>query len=129
MYTFKKEERLCSKKVLTDLFSSGSSFLIYPFRVVHMRQSLPPHVPAQVVISAPKRRFKHAVDRNLIKRRIREVYRLNKAEHLYSFLKLHELQIAVSIHYVGKELTDFSYMEKKLLTVLKQLRKAYGEVD
>ncbi|PWG80864.1 ribonuclease P protein component [Pararcticibacter amylolyticus] len=127
MYTFKKEERLCSKKLLDQLFSSGSSFLVYPFKVVYLREVLPVNYPSQVVIVVPKRRFRRAHDRNLIKRRIREVYRLHKHDLFYSFLKERNMQILLSLQYVGKEIVNFSMMDKKLQAVFRQLNKIYSE--
>ncbi|KAA8484148.1 ribonuclease P protein component [Arcticibacter tournemirensis] len=127
MYTFKKEERLCSKKLLSKLFSNGSSFLVYPFRVVHIPESGDLVFPSQVVIIVPKRRFKHANERNLIKRRIRESYRLHKEEFLYSFLREHNLKLLLSLQYIGKEIVEYKVIEKKLLLVFKQLNKAYAE--
>ena len=113
MYTFKKEERLCSKKLLEELFNNGSSFLVYPFRITWLKSDLPAAVPAQVVIGVSKRKFKKAVDRNLLKRRIREIYRLNKKENLYSFITE---PLSLSISYVGNEINDYHLMEKKLKT-------------
>lgn len=127
MYQFRKEERLCSKKFLDKLFNNGSSFLVYPFRVVHLREPLPVHYPAQVVIVVPKRRFKRAHDRNLIKRRIREAYRLHKESSLYPFLSEHHIQLLLSLQYVGKEIVDYKVIDKKLLAVFRQLAKIYVE--
>lgn len=125
MYTFKKEERLCSKKLLDKLYHSGSSFLLYPFRLTWLvTEVLPADVPAQVVISVSKRKFKRAVDRNLIKRRSREIYRLNKAELLYSFL---EKPLLLGISYIGNEIADYPFMEKKLSQALLKLKKHYEE--
>ena len=123
MYTFKKEERLCSKKLLEKLFHNGSSFLLYPYRIVWLTDKLPDEVPVQVVINVPKRRFKKAVDRNLIKRRIREIYRLNKSEQLYSYFSGSEIQLLLGIHYVGKDIPDYAFMDKKLKLAFEQLRK------
>ena len=125
MYTFKKEERLCSKKLLDELFHNGSSFLLYPYRIVWLRHALPFEVPVQVVINVPKRRFKKAVHRNLIKRRIREVYRLNKSESLYSFLQSHSAQLLLGIQYVGKDIAGYELIEKKLKLALLQLELAF----
>ena len=125
MYTFKKEERLCSKKLLDKLYHNGSSFLLYPFRLTWLAtDELPSDVPAQVVISVPKRKFKRAVDRNLLKRRTREAYRTNKGEHLYSFL---QKPILLGISYIGKEITDHSFMEKKLKQAFSKLKKLYQD--
>jgi ribonuclease P protein component len=125
MYTFKKEERLCSKKLLEELFHNGSSFLLYPFRITWLPSALHTDFPVQVVINVSKRRFKRATDRNLLKRRIREAYRLNKEEVLYSFLKGNNLQILLSINYVGKEIADYILIEKKLKTALEKLKKGH----
>ena len=127
MYTFKKEERLCSKKLLEKLFHNGSSFVFYPFRITWLPENLETNLPAQVVISVPKRNFKNSVDRNLIKRRIREIYRLHKSARLYSFLNEHSLQLLIGIHYIGKDAADYSFMDKKLLGAIEQLKKVYLE--
>ena len=127
MYTFKKEERLCNKRLLKKLFTDGSSFLVYPFRVVHLPETLPSCYPVQVLVAVPKRKFKRAADRNLLKRRVREAYRLHKDLSLYPFLSKRNHQIMLSLHYIGNEIAEYSLIEKKLLMVLKQLNKVYGE--
>lgn len=120
-YTFKKEERLCHKTLIAELYHSGSSFLCYPFRVVWMPVTVALPAPAQVLIAVPKKRYKHAVDRNLIKRRIREVYRLQKGQHLYAGLSAAHQQLVFSVNYIGKEITDYQFMHKKMLKLLMQL--------
>lgn len=127
MYTFKKEERLCSKKLLEKLFHNGSSFLVYPFRIVSIPETLYVSSPAQVVIAVSKRKFKHAVDRNLVKRRVREAYRLNKDALLYSFLKEKNLKLIIGIHYIGKEIAEFQFIEKKLKIAISKLVESYAE--
>lgn len=79
-YTFGKAERLCSKKLIERLFSGGNrSFPAFPLRVVYMPLSADEsEADVTILISVPKKRFKHAVDRNHVKRQIREAYRLNK---------------------------------------------------
>ncbi len=130
MYTFKKEERLCSKKLLEELFHNGSSFLLYPFRIIWLPSfHIDSSVPVQVVINVSKRRFKRASDRNLIKRRIREVYRLHKAELLYSFLAERESQILLSLNYIGKEISEYALIEKKLKASLEKLKSIYDTVE
>jgi ribonuclease P protein component len=121
MYTFKKEERLCNKKLIDELFHNGSSFLCYPYRVSWLTVEENAEFPVQVLIAVPKKRYKRAVDRNLVKRRIREAYRLNKQEHLYNLLTAADKKIIFSVGYIGKEIEPYPVMEKKMLKLLKQL--------
>jgi ribonuclease P protein component len=127
MYTFTKEERLCSKKLLGELFDSGSSFLVYPLRITFLLSAHPGDQPAQVMIGVSKRKFKRAVDRNLLKRRMREAYRLNKSELLYPYLSENGFSLIFAIHYIGKGLLDFHFIEKKMKDALRQLVKSHAE--
>jgi len=121
MKTFSKEERLCSRKSLDLLFKNGSSFLLYPFRITYMLVPEASPYPAQVVINVPKKRFKRAVDRNLLKRRTREVYRHYKQSHLYAYLKDQDKLLLLSIQYIGKEKYEYAFMEKKMIAALNKL--------
>jgi ribonuclease P protein component len=121
MYTFKKEERLCNKKLIDGLFHNGSSFLCYPFRVSWLIAPDSQMVPVQVLFAVAKKRYKRAVDRNLVKRRMREAYRLLKQQTLYTPLLASQKSIVLSIGFIGKEISDYSLMEKKMLKALLQL--------
>ena len=121
MYTFKKEERLCNKKLIDGLFHNGSSFLCYPFKVSWLVIDQSGVYPAQIVFSVSKKRFKKAVDRNLIKRRMREAYRLNKQEFLYTALDNNAKKIVLSLGYVAKEIVSFELAAKKMQKLLVQL--------
>lgn len=121
MYTFKKEERLCNKKLIDELFHNGSSFLCYPFKVSWQHADAAQPFPAQILFSVSKKRFKRAVDRNLVKRISREVYRLNKQVCLYDHLNNSGKKIIVALAYVGKELPEYQFAEKKMLKLFKQL--------
>lgn len=121
MYTFKKEERLCNKKLIDELFHNGSSFLCYPFKASWLFVDEPVKPPVQILFSVSKRRYKRAVDRNLIKRRMRESYRLNKQQHLYDTIMIEDKRIILSIGFIGKEIVDYDFMEKKMLKLLIQL--------
>ena len=115
-FSFKKAERLAGEKHIKELFEKGSSFHLYPFRVL----SLPnpePNVPInQVLISVSKRNFKRAVDRNLIKRRIREAYRLQKEQIAGNSLLL-------AFVYTAKEIEPFQAIKDKLFLVLEKIKK------
>jgi len=121
-YTFPKEERLCSKRLIESLFRDGSSFFIYPYRITYLRiDGFQPH--AQVLLSVSKRRFRHAVQRNLLKRRMREAYRLQKGERLWQALEHQSFGLALAIQYVGKEILDYAFIHKRMTDVLKRLEK------
>ena len=121
MYTFKKEERLCNKKLIDELYHSGSSFLCYPFKVSWLISAEHQPVCAQILFAVSKKRFKKAVDRNLIKRRVREAYRLNKQQQLYDVLTGIDKNIVFSVGYIGKEILGYDTIEKKMQKVLVQL--------
>ncbi|MBB5394954.1 MULTISPECIES: ribonuclease P protein component [unclassified Mucilaginibacter] len=121
MYTFKKEERLCNKKLIESLFHNGSSFLCYPFKASWMPADSGQLFPVQIVFSVAKKRYKRAVDRNLVKRRMREAYRLNKQVQLYDVLNGAGKKLVLSVSYIGKEISPYDFFEKKMLKLLKQL--------
>jgi ribonuclease P protein component len=77
--TFIKGEKLCGIKAISDLFSGGRPLILPPLKIIYRVSPEDPSLePVRVLISVPKRYFRKAVDRNLIKRRIREAYRQNK---------------------------------------------------
>jgi ribonuclease P protein component len=121
MYTFTKEERLCNKGLIDGLFHNGSSFLCYPFKASWLVITEPQQVPAQILFSVSKKRYKRAVDRNQIKRRMREAYRLSKQQQLYDQLNIADKRIILSIGYIGKEIGPYELIEKKMLKLLIQL--------
>ncbi len=114
--TFKKEERLNKEKWIQELFKKGSSFILYPFRVVYLPHPNPMHPAHQVLISVSARNFKRAVDRNTIKRRIREAYRLNKLKILSPGKWL------IAYIYIAKEMIPSEMIHKKLTLTLERLQ-------
>lgn len=116
--TFTKRERLSSFKEIQALMKKGESFFHYPFKVVYR------HIPLEgeteeaatnaIIVSVPKRNFKRAVKRNLLKRRIRESYRLNKGM-LEAPCGCRTNALFV---YVSKEIMEFGHIEKKLKEAL-----------
>ncbi len=118
--TFRKNERLCGKKSIAELFERGNSFFCFPFQVVWLKSSSDIHYPAQVAISVSKRNFKRAVKRNLIKRRIRETYR--KQKHiLYEFLEQENLKIIFILIYKGETIPEYAATEKAVKDSIEKL--------
>lgn len=78
---------------------------------------LPENVAAQVTFTVSKRAFKKAVDRNRIKRLMREAYRLNKSDHIAA-LEAKKEQVAMMFVYLGKEKPEFALVEEKIKTLL-----------
>ena len=122
-YTFPKAERLCSKKLIGQLFARGSAFNLYPLRFVVLKAETPLVAFPQVLISVSKKYFKHAVDRNRLKRQIREAYRLNKHQLMSESGQFYAV---LGIIYIGKEKSAYNVIEKKLNSGLVRLLKEQG---
>lgn len=115
MYTFTKQERLCSKKLIDALFQSGHKLMAFPYSVHWMAcppGTLPPNIPAQVLISTSKKKYHHAVDRNRVKRLTRECYRTHKP-NIYDFLNINGLTIVLAINYIHTDIFDFHTLNHK----------------
>jgi len=124
MQTFKKHERLSGQKIIDTLFSEGKIFVVSPFRVVWLEYELAGQSPAQVLISVSKKRIKKAVDRNLVKRRIREAYRKNKDE-FYKFLNRNQVKCAFALLYNSDLIADYKEIEEKIILLLQRFQSEY----
>ncbi|WP_194766392.1 ribonuclease P protein component [Tamlana sp. I1] len=102
-FTYNKKEKLKSKKLIEQLFAEGKSVSAYPLRLVFLPTTFEDAVPAKTGVSVSKRNFKKAVDRNRIKRLMRESYRLNKAIYFNNLTQ----QYAFMILYIGKDKPKF----------------------
>lgn len=121
-FTFKKEERLCNKTELDRLFQEGQSTFVFPFRYLFNLSKSPQQYPVKVVFSVPKKSFKQAVKRNLIRRRMKEVYRLNK-HSIYQDLEERGMQLSLMIIFVDKEIPSYQKVEKSLKKGLNKVMK------
>jgi len=120
--TFNKQERLCSKKQIELLFSKGKNKLIHPIKLVWLETPVNLQYPAQAMFVVPKRQFKHAHDRNKLKRRMREAYRLNK-KHLYDDLNNSGKKIILAFIYIDKISQEFTVIEKSLNKLFENFKK------
>ncbi len=115
-----KDELLSRKILIAKTFENRNSVSSFPLRVIINTTTLPTQVPVQVLFTVPKRNFKLAVSRNLIRRRIKESYRKNKHE-LYQYLQKNNLQLAIVIIYTSKKEISYSEIEKKLIISLQKI--------
>lgn len=122
-FSFRREERLKSRKTIDSLFRSGQSFGQFPLRVVWMEMETPLGTsPVQFALSVPKKKFKRASDRNRIRRIIREAYRLQKTK-FYDHLPGQLEQLAMMVIYTGKEMPDYQTIETAMKQLLRRLAK------
>jgi ribonuclease P protein component len=122
-FTLGKNERLKSRKLIEELFSEGKNFLVTPLRVQYLIKKEVGTSPKQFLLFAvgvSGKNFKKAVDRNRIKRLIREAYRLQKLS-LQEKVKEKKLQLFLFFNFIGKELPDFQTIKEKVDVALKKL--------
>ena len=121
VFTFTKEERLKSRKVIQRLFKEGESFGQYPLRLVWLRlEEAMSEAPVQFTVSVPKKRFRHAVSRNRIKRQVREAYRLQKHRLFEGLRQKQGQQVAFMIIYTGREALPYAAIEKAMQLMLRR---------
>ncbi|GMQ27207.1 ribonuclease P protein component [Algoriphagus sp. oki45] len=111
-----KSERLHADKLIKELFNEGSSFFLYPFKVVFLNKEKKEGEVNQILISVSKKKLKKAVDRNRVKRKIREAYRLNKH-------KLSPVGMMLGFIFVGSPEINYSELESKMIASLEKLQK------
>lgn len=124
-YTFKKEEKLKSRKTIELLFKEGKSFSIFPFRVL-WKLNDSATAPLQTGFAVSSKHFKKAVDRNRIKRLMRESYRLQKTD-LDIHLRSREVKLAVFLIYLGNEIPEYQDIFNKTGHVVNRLIKVSDE--
>ena len=110
LFSFGKKDKLKSKKTIEKLFSEGKSISVYPLRLVYLQTDFEDNVMTKTGVSVSKRNFKNAVDRNRIKRLIREVFRLNKDQYFNNI----STQYAFMILYIGDENPSFEKVSTKM---------------
>ena len=114
--TFPLKEHLKSKRVIEKLYAEGASVTSYPLRAVFLEQE-EQEPTAAILISVAKRRFRHAVDRNLVKRRIREAYRTSKHPFVDA-LQAKGKKMAVAILYIDTRHNSTEFIKRKMEKLL-----------
>lgn len=121
-FSFPREERLKSRKAISKLFEEGRSLYFYPIKILYsIENNTPdPRYPVKCGFSVSKKNFRRAVDRNLLKRRMREAWRLNKSG-LVAKTQEKGVSVVVFLVYVGKEMEEFEVVKKGALKGIRQV--------
>ncbi|MFM7668922.1 MAG: ribonuclease P protein component [Bacteroidota bacterium] len=117
---FGKEYKLCSKIQIDQVFASGFRISQFPLQALVLSTTFSETIPFKVLISVPKKRIKKAVDRNYVKRLLREVIRKNKL-NLETFLIQQNIQLAICIVYSTSEEMNYSELETKINKLFNKL--------
>jgi len=118
----KKGEKLKSRKQIKFLFEKNQNVFVYPIKYIWEFSSPKQDYPVQVLVSIPKRNFKRAVDRNRLKRLLREAYRKNK-DIIYDNLNLNNKSVLLGLLYVGKEILTYDEIEKSVRKALLKIKE------
>lgn len=118
--SFHKTERLKSRKSIESLFKEGSRQKAYPFVLLY-REVEKAHYPALMTVAVPKRQIRNAVDRNLIKRRTKEAYRLLKSD-LYDTLKNKNIHMEMLFLYQSGKLEEFKTIESAIQKLVSKIK-------
>ena len=125
-YTFTKQERLCGAKLIDRLFSEGNRQIsVFPVRLVWLLADDIEGV--QILISAPKRNFHHAVDRNRIKRQIREFYR-TQSSSLKETVTLKGKGLALAFLFNDNKLWDSDKLDQRLSQAMEKLVETLSQL-
>ncbi|MBT3570770.1 MAG: ribonuclease P protein component [Flavobacteriales bacterium] len=122
MFHFPKNQKLCNEKAIERLFENGKSLTEKPFRIIYNIDNNNEDVFLKALIVVPKKRVRLASDRNVIKRRVKEAYRLQKRE-LEKYLKSNNHQLNLAIIYQKHEILDYKLIEVKIKLLLSRLKE------
>lgn len=135
-YTLGKQERLKSRKSIDLLFKEGNSFNVFPFKVLYLfdgeqpsaRKSLQTETSQKVQagFTVSSRNFKKAVERNRVRRLMKEAYRLQKND-LYTYMASRDVKVDIFFLYLGKEVPEYKLAYEKMGIILNRLTKLISD--
>jgi len=121
--SFKKHDRLKSSLEIDALYRENQFIIIYPLKCYYSFSTRSDNKNTiRAAFSVPKKIFKHAVDRNTLKRRMREAYRLNYKKIFETFLNQNDAQLRLFFIYVGKETQKYGAIEKNMVVIFEKLK-------
>lgn len=120
---FGKRERIVSQKLIDELFGgSNQSLVAFPLRIVYLyKERAKDEPPVQVLMSVPKKRFKHAVDRNRVKRQLREAYRQHK--DIVDSMLGEEEGLAIAFIWLSDRHAPSAVIDQRVATLLERMAK------
>ena len=127
-YKLKKDEKLCSRTAVQQLFDEGKSLMAFPLRAAYRLRSRGEH-PVQFLISIPKKRIRHAVERVTLRRRVREAYRLNRRELLQAPLSDTEWGVDIAFVYLDNNPAPYSAINEKMISLLTRIAQAAADAS
>ncbi len=119
--TFPKQNKLCGQERIAQLYKQGKRFTSWPLRVTYMPANSP---NSQVLVWAPKSLFKHAVQRNHLRRLMREAYRLHQ-DILSAKRSISDSGLLIAFNYMDKEPQPYSVIEKAVVKALKKINEKF----
>ena len=117
--TLRKEERLYGERVISYLFDHGHAFFQTPYKVFWIKNPETSVYSIRFAVSVPKRRFKRAVKRNLLKRRTREAFRTNK--HILNTVVADGKQVHLLVIYSSDKLLPYAELEESMKKILQHI--------
>ena len=120
MFEFHKKQKLCSETVIKEMFSNGKSFVVEPIRLVWKVEENTDKEAIKSIIVVPKKKLNLASTRSIVRRRMKEAYRLNKIE-LEASLNSKNIQLNIAVIYQQEEILPYKVIEEKIKLILGRL--------
>lgn len=124
-FSYNKKEKLKSKKQLNKLFANSKSFVVFPIKVFYVLNEEQNNI-IKTGVGVSSRHFKKAVQRNRVKRLLREAYRLEK-QPLHIYLNNNKKQLALFLLFIDKELPQYILLKEKMKLCMQRLIKELNE--
>ena len=122
-FTFPAFKRLKSQKQIAKLFEKSESQFIYPFKLLYLKEQVKEDIdsPVKFTISVPKKKINSAVQRNLIKRRTKEAYRIHNETLLDKIYQSDGMQVSLMFVFIENQVLEYTIIEKSIVKHLKKL--------